>query len=205
MRGIQSVPLPAQRALMETFRLESEAERRAYIENNMEGYKLRHQLLQAVVNGIETIPSLSQENRGAIEAILGRIFSNRPMMDRLLAEGIPDVSIVNPDLQSGYFSMLRFDNFRGLHYGTLPLDNTFQLAAALVDQGKILTLPAMSALGEKEVPGGVRVTFGKPSLEQLARGLKGLVAARQALTEKPNPVLQDQLARDGLILGEAFA
>ena len=204
LRTIQSVPRTAEAALQATFCKEAKWERESYAQENNAEYKRRFNVLNAVMNGMAAInDNVGMEERRSIQDTIERVFANRRHVEQILSQGIEGVEVINPNLSSGYFAVLKFDGLEESYYGTQPIVNTFQLAAACIDEGNTLALPMQSALASNQDHGHLRVTFGVTP-DSIVKGLRGIFYAKQALCEKPNPELQRQLDAQGLALNDAF-
>ncbi len=203
MRTVQSMPWPAEAALAATFSEEHRVEREQYTAANRQAYLQRYEMIKALVEGIDSVQGLSAARRQQIEAVAMQAFGHKQEALAVLKTGLPGVDIVNTEMTAGYFAVLNIRDVGERYYGAERLTNSFQLAAACIDQGKVLTLPMMAALAGPELRGALRVTFGL-SEKYIALGMRGLCNTLKTLTEKPNGALQDRLVSKGLALGPEF-
>lgn len=202
-RTIQCVPHPTRAALSATYSPANDDARRAYIAVNREGYKQKYQIVQAFVKGIDNIGPLSNERREQINNLFRQGFGDVNVANKILSNGVTRLKIVNDHVQSGYFSVLKLEGVNDRFYGTQRLDNSFKVSAALIDQGRILTLPMMCALAEEQLSDSVRITFGL-SDARIVRGLRGVMKTMAALTESPDAERQKELEARGFAFEQHF-
>lgn len=203
LRVVQSVPRPAEAALSSTFCNENRAAREKYVSANKAIYLERYRLLKALINGVDNVEGLSRARQSEIVNMTKAVFADLGDSRDILENGVRGVNIVNDEPGAGYFSVLDWERGTDLYYGTTKISNSFQLAAVLVDQGKVLSLPMASAMANEHLPTSVRVTFGV-SEKAIIKGVKGLYYAGRSLTSSPDYALQDKLHTNGLSLGARF-
>lgn len=202
-RTIQCVPHSARAALVATYSTANDEQRRAYISANREGYQAKYQLVRAFVNGVHAIEDVGEQRRSYINRLFREIFGDHRIANRILENGMPGLEIVNEDIQSGYFAVLRIKDAKDYYYGEQRLDNSFKLSAAMIDQGRVLPLPMMCALAEEQLSDSVRVTFGI-SDRKIVRGLRGIAHVVNAMSESPDKELQKNINERGLAFGPEF-
>lgn len=206
MRTIQDMPRPSEAALAASYGQDFERERWVYTAENKQGYQRRYQLLTSLVRGQRLVFSnMPDARREEIKRVTELAFRDKKIAHEIFNRGIPGLEIVNPEMNAGYFAVLRLRGAEGMYYGTQRLTNSFQIAAACVDQGGVLALPMTSAMAGEEGLGqnSIRVTFGTSELA-IAKGLSGIFRALATFTEKPNPLLQDRLHARKLDFGPRF-
>lgn len=199
LRTTQSTSITTDAALAASFGEKYAEEREQYIAANKQGYLQRFDVLKALINGIDSIPEVDGTRVQEIEDLAKQVFANKQDTEDVLNNGVEGIEIVNGNMDAGYFAVLKVQDHESLYYGTDKLRDSFHISAACIDQGRVLTLPMASALAGDNLAGAVRVTFGLTE-KNIVKGVKGLYQAMHALTEKPDPILQDKLAKNGLLL-----
>ena len=200
---LQAVPLTAEMAVQASFGNDNVEERTAYIQKNNERYYEKFQLLRLLINGRNGAHDMPESKVGEYIELIKTTVGNKIIVDDILENGVPSVTILNEDLMSGYFAVLRFNEVGSIYYGQEKVVNAFQMAAACVDQGRVLTLPLRSSLAEEQLKDCVRVTVSMRD-EKLIKGVVGIYKTLQTLTYSPNESLQADLESKGRALTPDF-
>lgn len=198
-RTIYSFSLPSAAALAAAFAEKNRPSRESYFNINHLEYQKRLQLLKVLVDGMGTTHGVTPARQREIETLVCKVFANRNEANDILKNGIPQIELVNCDMAAGYFAVLGLRELQTLHYGTQRLTDSFQLAAAIVMQQNILTLPMSATLAEGPLGQGIRVSFGL-SEERIVRGMRGIYRVLKQLTDEPDHDMQKQLEAQGVLI-----
>jgi aspartate/methionine/tyrosine aminotransferase len=196
--SVQGISLPVQYAVGAAFSMQNEEAREDYIAQTRARYLERYEIVQAMIGGIKNLEEASAERKAEIQEIVKTAYGSLAEARSVLSSGMEDLELVNPDLQSGYFSILRLKEAARRYYGEQALTNSFKISAALIDREHILTLPGLSMLGKGVLDDSFRITFAFDHQTTLVHALKRLHKAVRVLTDKPNSEIEAQKVERGL-------
>jgi len=200
----QMISLPATVAplIKECFGEKNNGDTLKYLEENRQGYKTALNLVRAFFCGVNSYP-ISGEEKDVITKALREGVANRKDSDRIIEYGTPEIEMVNPDLEAGYFAMLKIKGIDDHFYGTRRLRNAFDLAVPLIDNVGVLMLPLSCAVNTTHTD-ICRVTFGGMSNRRVIRGLQGMVNTIRQLPTAPDHDKQRELVAANLQIDDRF-
>jgi len=192
-RHISSVPTTSQIPLRKVLTTDPDKveERQSYLDRNKRRYLKKSLLMKSLIMGADSVDCTPEQRQSILEEAT-KALGNRPEAMSLLSSGVEGLSILNPDLAAGYFHVLKFE-VDGQYYGNTQINNSFQFAAALVDQGKTLVLPSFCCLSEESEPMTARATFGT-SNQQIVRAVHGMKQTIKKLSATPSKTVESELA-----------
>jgi aspartate/methionine/tyrosine aminotransferase len=173
-RSIQSVSILSQAALVPTLSQDSTylGEREDYLKRNSAGYVDRAILMRALVNGISSVDFVEEKRlldiSDAVESMFGR-----PRAQKILKDGLPEVEILNEDVEAGFFYLLDFSTIRGGSLDGHVINDSMTLAKLILENSNLLVLPARCMLADDYHPMTVRVSFGFGD-KKIAQGIRHL-------------------------------
>lgn len=199
-RSMISLPASVFAAAAECFSQEHKAEREEqYLPLNSEIYQQHYQVMKAMIDGVDNVDGLTKARRLEIIEAATKAYGSRPAALQAL-KGTQHLRIMNDNPQAGYFAMVQVRGIDDLFYGTERLGNSFQLATAAIDVGKVLTLPMKLTLAGDSCRDGLRLSFGGMHEKTVVKGLKGLIDTIETLPHKPDAVQQEALEKSGKAL-----
>lgn len=194
----QAVSAPTQFAVGAAFSMKNLDAREQYMRDMRHQYQRRYQLVKAIIEGLDSIEGLDTERRREIRAIINSGCADAKLAKDLLQNGSQNFQLVNSQLQSGYFSILKLVNATARYYGEQRLTNSFMISAALLDYSRVLTLPGLSMLSGSALNDCFMITFSFLREDRIAKALCRLHVAANNLTDSPNAEIEAQKVESGL-------
>lgn len=173
-----------------------------YIQTNKEGYKSALNLVRAFLGGVESF-ALPGPERDEVVKTIRNVVANKKISETICEQGIPEIEMINPDLEAGYFAMIRIKGIDEHFYGTRRLRNAFELAVPLIDHAGVLVLPLSCAVDQIHTD-ACRITFGGMSNRRVVKGLQRMVNTIRALPTSPDNNTQKELVAANLQIDGRF-